>query len=49
MKPQITRALISLLLLAAAVTVVAAQEVQPSPDTAVESAASPSTPETPGR
>ena len=46
MKPQITRALISLLLLAAAVNVAAAQEVQPSPDTAVESAPLPSTPET---
>ena len=47
MKPQITRALMSFLLLAAGVTVAAAQEVQPSPDTAVESAPSPLTPETP--
>jgi hypothetical protein len=47
MKPQITRALIALLLLAAAVTVAAAQEVQPSPDTPVESAPSPSAPATP--
>ena len=47
MKPQIIRVLMSLLLLAAVVTVATAQEVQPSPDTAVESAPSPSTPETP--
>jgi hypothetical protein len=47
MKSQITRVLMSLFFLAAAVSATRAQEAQPSPDTAVESAPSPPTPETP--